>query len=193
MTAPKEVLELIERFDRNRDVYRSNKYNETRLRIEFVDPFFKALGWDMNNERGYAEAYKDVIHEDAIKVGRATKAPDYCFRIGGTRKLFLETKRPSVNIKEDMDAAFQLRRYAWSAKLPLSILTDFEEFAVYDCRIKPSPTDKTATGRVHYWTYKDYLTHWDEIASIFSKEAILKGSFDKYAVSEQKRRTATVD
>src|SRR5947209_19878090 len=101
MTAPKEVLELIERFDRNRDVYRSNNYNETRLRIEFVDPFFKALGWDMNNERGYAEAYKDVVHEDAIKVGGATKAPDYCFRIGGTRKFFLETKRPSVNIRED--------------------------------------------------------------------------------------------
>jgi predicted type IV restriction endonuclease len=104
MTAPKEVLELVERFDRNRDAYCSHKYIETRLRIEFIDPFFKALGWDMSNERGYAEAYKDVIHEDAIKVGGATKAPDYSFRIGGTRKFFLETKRPSVNIKEDMDA-----------------------------------------------------------------------------------------
>jgi hypothetical protein len=31
-----------------------------------------------------------------------------------------------------------VERYAWSAKLPLSVLTDFEEFAVYDCRIKPS-------------------------------------------------------
>ena len=96
---------------------------------------FKALGWDVDNEYGDAEAYKDVVHEDAIKVGGATKAPDYCFRIGGTRKFFLEAKKPSVNIKDDIAAAFQLRRYAWSAKLPLSILSDFEEFAVYDCRV----------------------------------------------------------
>src|SRR5947209_1128281 len=194
MTAPKEVLELIERFDRNRDVYRSNNYNETRLRIEFVDPFFKALGWDMNNERGYAEAYKDVVHEDAIKVGGATKAPDYCFRIGGTRKFFLETKRPSVNIREDMDAAFQLRRYAWSAKLPLSILTDFEEFAVYDCRIKPDKADKASTARVIYFTYAHYPEGWDEIAAVFSRDAVLKGFFDTYAESTKaKKGTAEVD
>ena len=88
----------------------------------------------MRNVQGYAEQYKDVIHEDAIKVGGATRAPDYCFRIGGVRKFFLEAKKPSVSVKGDVGPAYQLRRYAWSAKLPLSILTDFEEFAVYDCR-----------------------------------------------------------
>ncbi len=194
MTAPKEVLELVERFGRNRDAYCSHKYNETRLRIEFIDPFFKALGWDMSNERGYAEAYKDVIHEDAIKVGGATKAPDYCFRVGGTRKFFLETKRPSVNIKEDMDAAFQLRRYAWSAKLPLSILTDFEEFAVFDCRIKPDKADKASTARVVYFTYAHYPERWDEIAAVFSREAALRGFFDTYAeLTKAKKGTAEVD
>jgi predicted type IV restriction endonuclease len=81
--APEEVAELVERFDRNQDAYRSNAYNETRLRREFVDPFFRALGWDVDNESGTAEAYKDVIHEDCIKIGGATKAPDYCFRVGG--------------------------------------------------------------------------------------------------------------
>ena len=126
MGLPKEIAELIERFDRNREAYKSGQYNEMQLRQEFLDPFFGALGWDMNNQQGYAEAYKDVIHEDSIKVGADTKAPDYCFRIGGTRKFFLEAKKPSVYIKEDISPAFQLRRYAWSAKLPLSILTDFE-------------------------------------------------------------------
>ena len=83
MTAPKDINRLIERFQDNRDVYCSSQYNEAQARIEFIDPFFKALGWDMTNEKGYAEAYKEVIHEDAIKVGGATKAPDYAFRIGG--------------------------------------------------------------------------------------------------------------
>jgi predicted type IV restriction endonuclease len=103
---PPQVLELIQRFDRNRDAYRSPHYNETQVRREFLDPLFKSLGWDIDNEQGYAEAYKDVIHEDAIKVGEATKAPDYCFRIGGTRKFFLEAKRPSVDIKNDVSPAF---------------------------------------------------------------------------------------
>ena len=146
------------------------------------------------NKLGYAEAYKDVIHEDALKIGGATKAPDYCFRIGGAKKFFVEAKKPSINLKEDVSPAFQLRRYAWSAKLPLSILTDFEEFAIYDCRIKPAQTDKASAGRVLYLTYKDYAAQWDELNSIFSREAVLKGSFDKYAGSSKlKKGTTTVD
>jgi type I restriction-modification system DNA methylase subunit len=194
MGLPNEITELIERFDRNRESYLSGQYNETQLRREFLDPFFTALGWDVVNKQGYAEAYKDVIHEDALKIGGATKAPDYCFRIGGVKKFFVEAKKPSVNLKEDVSPAFQLRRYAWSAKLPLSILTDFEEFAVYDCRIKPAQTDKASAGRVLYLTYKDYPARWDELISIFAREAVLKGSFDKYAESSKlKKGTATVD
>jgi predicted type IV restriction endonuclease len=84
--ALKQVSSLVERFERNIEAYRSPAYNETQLRREFIDPFFEALGWDVTNKAGYAEQYKDVIHEDAIKVAGATKAPDYCFRIGGHLK-----------------------------------------------------------------------------------------------------------
>jgi len=191
--APPIVATLIDRFEQNRESYKSQGYNETQLRREFLDPFFEALGWDVANKQGHAEVYKDVIHEDAIKIGGYTKAPDYCFRIGGARKFFLEAKKPAVNLKDDLSPAYQLRRYAWSAKLPLSILTDFEEFAVYDCRTRPNPSDKPSSGRILYLTYRDYLAKWDEIASIFTKEAVLKGSFDKYAVTDRKRGTATVD
>ncbi|MGB7625008.1 MAG: type I restriction endonuclease, partial [Terriglobia bacterium] len=180
MPAPSQVIKLVERFDQNREAYLSPHYNETQLRREFLDPFFEALGWDVDNKKGYAEAYKDVIHEDAIKFGGTTKAPDYCFRIGGTRKFFVEAKKPSVNLKEEIEPAFQMRRYAWSAKLPLSILTDFEEFAVYDCRIAPAKTDKASAGRLLYLTSDQYTTSWNDIESIFSRESINKGSFDKY-------------
>ena len=191
--APSIVATLIDRFEQNRESYKSQSYNETQVRREFLDPFFEALGWDVANKQGHAEAYKDVIHEDAVKIGGNTKAPDYCFRIGGARKFFLEAKKPAVNVKDEIPPAYQLRRYAWSAKLPLSILTDFEEFAVYDCRTRPNPSDKPSTGRILYLTYRDYLARWGEIASIFTKEAVLKGSFDKYAVTDRKRGTATVD
>ena len=109
MAVPKEIARLVERYDAQREAYESGQYKETEIRVEVIDPFLKALGWDVHNEQGYAEAYKDVIHEDAIKVGEATKAPDYCFRIGGARKFFVECKKPSVNIKDAPHPAYQLR------------------------------------------------------------------------------------
>jgi hypothetical protein len=86
-TVPEAIERLIVTFHDNADHYRSPVCNETLCRIDFINPMFKSLGWDMDNAKGYADAYRDVIHEDAIKVGGATKAPDYCFRIGGTRRL----------------------------------------------------------------------------------------------------------
>jgi len=191
---PEVIVKLVENFEQNIESFKNQGYNETQLRQEFINPFFEALGWDIQNKAGIAAAYKDVIHEDAIKVGSATKAPDYCFRIGGTRKFFLEAKKPSVDIKGDAHPAYQLRRYAWSAKLPLSILTDFEEFAVYDCLTKPGQFDKASTSRIMFIRYSDYPDKWEQIAEIFSKDAVLKGSFDKFAASAKgKRGTSTVD
>jgi hypothetical protein len=194
MTTPTEVIELVERFRRNLDTYKRVEYNEAQVRVEFIAPFFEALGWDVRNVRGYAEQYKDVIHEAALKVGGATRAPDYSFRIGGTRKFFLEAKKPSVSVKEGVGPAYQLRRYAWSAKLPLSVLTNFEELAVYDCRRRPNPDDKATVGRIMYLTFEDYPERFGEIYNVFAKESVLNGSFDQYIqTAKVKRGTGEVD
>jgi hypothetical protein len=194
MTSPDIIRQLVERFEQNRLSYHSGKFNEAQLRQEFLNPFFEALGWDVFNKKGYGEAYKEVIHEASFEVEGASKAPDYAFRIGGVRKFFVEAKKPAVHIQYEIYPAFQLRRYAWSAKLPLSILTDFEEFAVYESRSKPDKSDSAASGRVMLLNYKDYLTRWDELAAIFSPEAIQKGSFDKYAEGlKGKKGTTEVD
>jgi predicted type IV restriction endonuclease len=192
--SPDTILKLVENFEQNLESFKSQGYNEATLRQEFINPFFEALGWDMQNKSQTAAAYKDVIHEDAIKIGGTTKAPDYCFRIGATKKFFVEAKKPAVDIKNEISPAYQLRRYAWSAKLPLSILTDFEEFAVYDCQIRPNVNDKPSTGRILLLNYREYGEKWEQIAKIFGKEAVLKGLFDKYASEKTtKKGTTTVD
>jgi type I restriction-modification system DNA methylase subunit len=193
MTAPKAILDLVDRFREHRQAYLTPAYNEAQLRREFLDPFFDALGWDMHNRQGYAEGYKEVIHEDSLAVEGSARAPDYCFRVGGRRVFFVEAKKPSVNLKEDVSPAFQLRRYAWSAGLPLSILTDFHEFAVYDCRVKPDHRDKASTARILYLTFDEYADRWEEIAGIFSREAVLKGAFDAFAGAGRKKGTTGVD
>lgn len=193
-TAREKIADLVERFRANEAAYKNPAYNETQTRREFIDPFFKALGWDVDNERGYAPAYKDIIHEDAIKVGGMTKAPDYCFRIGGQRKFFVEAKKPSVDMKNDADPYYQLRRYAYSAKLPLSIVTDFQELAIVECRAKPSPKEKASTGRIRYWHYEEYPDHIEELLETFSPEGIKKGGLDKMATTARsKRGTGEVD
>ncbi len=194
MSAPDAVLELVERFARNRAQYLNPAYNETQVRREFIDPFFVALGWDVDNTQGFAPQYKDVVHEDAIKVGLDSRAPDYSFRVGGQRKFFVEAKKPAVNLKDDPAPAYQLRRYAWSAKLPLSILTDFQELAAYDGRVKPAASDKASAARTLYIPFESYDERWDEIAEVFGKAAIYQGSFDRYAESTRaKKGTAEVD
>ncbi len=176
MAAPTQIAELVERFESHLATYRSGGYNEAQLREEFINPFFDALGWDVYNRKGYADAYKEVIHEAAIKVGGRTKAPDYCFRSGGGRaSFFVEAKKPAVGIGEAISPAFQLRRYAWSAKLPVSILSDFAELAVYDCRIRPVKTDKAGVARVLLFRYDEYIDRWDELLGLFSPEAIRRG------------------
>ena len=194
-TAKDKIESLVTRFEEQFRSYKNSEYNETLTRRDFIDPFFKALGWDIDNESGYAEAYREVIHEDKVKVSGATKAPDYSFRlVGGKRLFFVEAKKPSVSVKEDIQPAYQVRRYGWSAKLPISIITDFEEFAIYDCTKKPKPTDKPAVARIKYLSYQDYIKEFDFIWDTFSKEQVLKGSFDKFLLNDtHKKGTATVD
>ena len=197
MPVPPEIVDLIKRFDQYYTKYTSVSYNEFQVRKEFIDPFFEALGWDVNNRSGLDERYKDVIHEDTVKVEASTRAPDYSFRIGGMRKFFVEAKKPAVNLKENPEPAYQVRRYAWSAKLPVSLLTDFEELIVYDCTAKPSPKDKASTRRIGYYRYTDYVEKWDEIAAIFSRRGILTGGYDDYVDSLKQKKggkgTAGID
>ena len=130
--ALKKIKSLVQRFDEQKESYKNHAYNEAQTRRDFVDPFWKALGWDIDNENGYAESYREVIHEDKVKVGEAIKTPDYSFRLpGGKRLFYLEAKKPSVVIKDDSDPAYQIRRYGYSAGMPISIVTNFEEFAIF--------------------------------------------------------------
>lgn len=194
-TALQRIEELTERFTYHEESYKSHGYNETQTRRDFIDPMFKALGWDIDNEQGYAESYREVIHEDKIKIGKATKAPDYSFRLpGGKRLFFVEAKKPEINIKDGHEQAYQLRRYGWNAKLPISIITNFEELAIYDCTKKPLVNDKASTARISYFRFDQYVQEFDFLWDTFSKNQALRGAFDKYIQSSaNKKGTATVD
>jgi hypothetical protein len=190
---PDSVKRLVDRFATQSDIVTRTDYNETQLRIDYINPLFDALGWDMSNAQGYAEQYREVVHEDRVRVAGQTKAPDYSFRVGGQRKYFLEAKKPAVDIRNNWEPAYQLRRYAWSAKLAVSILTDFEELAVYDARIPPKQLEKPSVGRREYLIYTDFVARWDFLSGTFSKYAVLRGDFDRYCESKKGRGAQAFD
>jgi type I restriction-modification system DNA methylase subunit len=186
-----EIKSLVSLFAAHIDQYKSSQYDEANARADFIDKFFALLDWDMANNQGFSESCRDVVREDKVKIDGSQKAPDYSFRIGGARKFFVEAKKPRVNIKDAIEPAYQVRRYAYTARLPLSILTNFAEFAVYDTRIKPHKDDKSSAARIFYCAFDQYEQHFDFIYNTFSKNAILKGGFDKYIETNKNKKGAS--
>ena len=169
-----QLKELVALFHENIDTYKKMSYDESNTRADFIDKFFTCLGWDMPNDKGYSEDYREVVREDKVIIEGKTKAPDYSFRLDGNRKFFVEAKKPIINIHDDRDPAYQVRRYGYSAGCSLSILTDFEEFAIYDTRVKPNPNDSPAIARIFYCTYKEYEQKYEQLVEWFSPEGIRK-------------------
>ena len=190
--AKKELIRLIENFQNNIRYYEQPSYKESRVETEYIERLFELLGWDIRNLNGLSDIYKDVIKRDTIEIEGHAKEPDYAFTIGGNKIFFVEAKKPADSIEKGDDYAFQLKRYAWNSKKPISVLTNFKELSIYDCRVKPNKLDKASVGRIFYTKFEDYLKNFDFIYDTFSKEAVLKGSLEKY-IETSKIATYEVD
>lgn len=183
------LQDLIKRYKRHRRDCLSSEYNETQLRNDYLNPFLEILGWDIQNDQKLPFFLREVIQEEAIEVSEedeiTKKKPDYTLRIDGKRKYFFEAKKPSVNILSSNKFSFQTRRYGWNANLPISVLANFENLVIYDCRYKPEVEDDVRVARLHQFNFEEYLDRFDEIYSLLSKDSVLVGHFDEvFGVSE---------
>lgn len=181
MAVPRSVRQLVRTFDTQRETCAAGASRMTHVRKEFIDPLFRALGWDVDNAQGLSLAYREVVRRDAVPAEGNTKAPDYSFRIDGRRKFFVEARKPSADIRTGPGPAVQLRRYAWSAGLPISIVTDFAEFAVYDGRPAPKPGDDAAVARLMFLRFAELAAEWDQLESLISYRAVRAGALEKHA------------
>ena len=51
MPAPAIVSDLVERFHHHLATYKQNSYSEEKLRVEFLNPLFKAMGGTWTTSR----------------------------------------------------------------------------------------------------------------------------------------------
>ena len=189
-TKRNELAALVERYAANRAEYIRPTYGETSLRVEFLDPLFCILGWDVNNEAGHSIYTREVIHEANVTVddedsAHANKKPDYAFRLGGETKFFLEAKKPSVNIVERREPSFQARRYGWNGNHAIAVLSNFEDLSIYDCGYRPTDEQGPSFARILCCHFDELVDHFEELCNILSKEAVVNGSLDNVDAREQ--------
>jgi hypothetical protein len=193
------IEKLVKSFETNIIQLNNSKLDEHTTRIQYIDKFFYALGWDINNDELLPLDKRFVVQEAKQKVAGQNKHPDYSFCYPGGKNLFyLEAKKPSVNVYADINAAFQVKSYGWSAQLPISVLTDFEEFAIYNTKThEPHYLEAADEGRLEYFRYNEYLNKFDFLWDMFAFENVKKKSIDKYyeaKVGKTKRQKGiTVD
>lgn len=174
------IKQLIEKYSADREYYLTSKYNETLLRSDFLDPFFELLGWDIKNNAGKSTNEREVILEEALKANASehSKKPDYTFRLFSERKFFVEAKKPFVHIETDSETAKQVRRYGFTAKLKVSVLSNFEYLIIYDTSVKVEKGDSFQRAIVKKYHYTEYEGKFDEIKRFLGKEAVYSGAFD---------------
>lgn len=176
-----KIEQLISKYEADKFYYHSERYNETLLRSDFLDPLFEVLGWDIKNNAGLSISEREVLLEEPLKSGAAehTKKPDYTFRLFAERKFFLEAKKPSVNILTNPSPAQQVRRYGFTAGLRISVLSNFEDLAIYDMSVAVLPDDSANKALIRKYHYTEYAKCFDELVRLLGHESVYSGSFDK--------------
>ncbi|NQZ54834.1 MAG: Eco57I restriction-modification methylase domain-containing protein [Piscirickettsiaceae bacterium] len=171
---------LVQKYENHIEHYRSSKFNETQLRTDFLDPLFTLLGWDITNSSGKSTNEREVLVEEGLKANKSanTKKPDYTFRLFSERKFFLEAKKPNVDVSSDPSPARQVRRYGFTAKLKISVLSNFEYLAIYDCSSQVSNDDPVQHSRIKLYHCSEYAEKFDEIYRLLGRENVYNGKFD---------------
>jgi type I restriction-modification system DNA methylase subunit len=175
------VNQLVQKYEENRDAYLNPSYKEAQLRIDFLDPLFELLGWDIKNQNGKPTNEREVLVEESLKEDAysTTEKPDYTFRLFSERKFYLEAKKPSIKIDTDDEPAKQVRRYGFTSKLKISALSNFEYLAIYDCSQKIGKGDKVSHSRVKLYHYTEYEGAFEEIRKELGHDSVYTGEFDK--------------
>ena len=185
--AYKKCCELIDEFESDYKNFMSKDYNEAKVRQYFINPFFEdVLGWDVQQKKGKKIANAEVTVEDSQRQKRTegVKKVDYAFHTikDKQKKLafFVEAKQPSVQIKSE-SAYLQIKQYAQKAYLPISILTDFEQFHIIDCRAKISKANVMGgDNKEFYFTDFRERKKFDFVFNLLSRDAVYNGSIEQF-------------
>ncbi|HET9137703.1 MAG TPA: DNA methyltransferase [Candidatus Kapabacteria bacterium] len=183
---------LVRDFAEHEAHYLSPSYQEAEVREDFLNKFFIALGWDVRHVEQTNPREQEVKVEKNPDASASGRKADYAFYLKPDYKnpvFFCEAKKPSRKLG-DPEFYFQLVRYGRGAGVPISILTDFEEFHIVDCRYEPHIDKSYPSAQINNFSYKDYLDRdkFGYIYWLFSREAVEQGKLKEFAKQLPKQR-----
>jgi hypothetical protein len=179
-----ELTRLCARFEQGYAGFLAPDYSEARLRADFLDPFFRALGWDLENRAGLVQSHREVEIESRTDMAGRAKRADYLFRTDRIDRFICEAKKPSEELRRH---AYQAKRYAWNkSAVYLAVLTDFEGMHLYIVGHKPHP-DEPDAGEWRAWSFRDYPEKAREIWDLLARESVAGGSIDRLIDSLPKK------
>ncbi|MEY2878313.1 MAG: hypothetical protein RLZZ15_693, partial [Verrucomicrobiota bacterium] len=181
----KTLRELVERFAAGESGFLQSSYDEAKLRQDFLDPLFAALGYDLGNRLGLIQSQREVEIESRTMIAGRRKRADYLFRADTRDRFVCEAKKPYEVL--DAKHAFQAKRYAWNKNLALAVLSDFEGLKIYVVAGKPTASDDVTWGLYRSWHFREYAQHACELWDLLSRDAAAGGSIDRLLESLPKK------
>ncbi|MEI8048557.1 MAG: N-6 DNA methylase [Bacteroidota bacterium] len=173
------LAELIVKFNRFKQDGRLDLTSEETIRT-WLNDLLAIFGWDVRDtsqvlqEKVLSKAAKERLRE----IDSQNTKPDYTFRVAKHNLTFLDAKDITINILEDSEAAFQIKSYGWSILAPCAFISNFEEFAIYDCTYTPDRTQPSNLGRL-YFRMDEYLSNFEILEEHLLKENIYKGKLNE--------------
>jgi hypothetical protein len=183
----KELNHLVDLFGKRLAELKKPGYAEAQLRDDFLNPMFRALGWDMENRAGLIQREREVEIESATQIGGGRKRADYLFRADKRDRFVCEAKKPAEELHASF--AFQAKRYAWNKGVPVAVLTDFEELKIYIVGGKPQ-IDEPEAGEWKSYHFQQYPLIARELWDLLARDKIAAGSIDAALDSLPKKATA---
>ena len=177
--AREKVKKLVEEFKEIPKKILDEK-SEDQIRVEFIDPLFEALGWDMR---------KDAERNEQVFRGRA----DYILRFNNNSILVIEAKKTSVKLDEEDSK--QAVEYAHNKHLPFCVLTNFKQTRIYHALSNPRNIEhnlmKDNLG--YLWiNFEDYESQFDRLW-LLSKDSFNNGELNKFLSLKDVRINKPID
>ena len=92
----RELDRLVAKFEKEFTAVTDPGYSEARLRQDYLDPFIRALGWDLENHAGLVQNQREVEIESRTDVAGRAKRADCLFRTDTHDRFICEAKKPRL-------------------------------------------------------------------------------------------------
>ena len=193
MDAKEQLKALIEKYIKYKKEKKAKELSEESTR-SWINEFLRIFDWDVLNIQ---QVQQEKIIDDSQKeklgeISSSHTKPDYSLMNGTTVKAYLDAKKIDVDIFKNKEAAFQVRSYGWSAGLPCSFLTNFEQLVVFDCRYAPQKGEDAGIAATQI-SIDHYVSRFDELNSHFNRLLVYGNNLQKLYSSEKVEGSKTLD